>query len=36
MERRDDDFRGELGQKVALFGTVVAVVLAVLLAGLGL
>jgi hypothetical protein len=36
MGRHDEDLKGEVGQTVALFGMVVAVVLAVLLAGLGL
>jgi hypothetical protein len=36
MQRYDQKMRTELGQTVALFGMVVAVVLAVLLAGLGL
>ena len=36
MQRRDDSIRIELGQTVGLFGMVVALVLAVLMAGLGL
>jgi hypothetical protein len=36
MQRHDENLRSELGQTVALFGMVVAVVLTVLLAGLGL
>jgi hypothetical protein len=36
MERREEDLRGELGQTLALFGTVVVIVLTVLLAGFGL
>jgi hypothetical protein len=36
MQRRDEDLRSELGQTLALFGMAVALVLAVLLAGIGL
>jgi hypothetical protein len=36
MQRSDDQLRRELGQTMALFGMAVALVLAVLLAGLGL
>jgi hypothetical protein len=36
MERRCDSSMTELGQTVALLGSVVALVLAVLIAGLGL
>jgi hypothetical protein len=36
MQRSDDPLRRELGQTVTLFGMAVALVLAVLLAGLGL
>jgi hypothetical protein len=36
MQGRDDNLRSELGQTVALFGMVVALILAVLMAGLGL
>jgi hypothetical protein len=36
MRRGDDSLRSELGQTVALFGMVAALVLAVPMAGLGL
>jgi hypothetical protein len=36
MQRHDEDLRSELGQTLALFGMAVALVLAVLLAGIGL
>jgi hypothetical protein len=36
MQRPDGNLRSELGQTLALFGTAVALVLAVLMAGLGL
>lgn len=36
MQRPDGDLRSEVGQTVALFGMAVALVLAVLMAGLGL
>jgi hypothetical protein len=36
MQRHDENLRSELGQTLALFGMAVALVLAVLLAGIGL
>lgn len=36
MQRREEDLRSGLGQTLVLFGTAVALVLAVLLAGIGL
>lgn len=36
MRKREEDLRSELGQSLALFGMAVALVLAVLLAGIGL
>jgi hypothetical protein len=36
MQRHDDELRSELGQTLALFGMAVVLVLAVLLAGIGL
>jgi hypothetical protein len=36
MAKRPDSLRKELGQSIALLGTMVALVFAVLLAGLGL
>lgn len=35
MQRREEDLRSELGQTLALFGMAVALMLAVLLAGIG-
>jgi hypothetical protein len=36
MQRHDENLRSELGQTLALFGMAVALVLTVLLAGIGL
>jgi hypothetical protein len=36
MQRHNQDLKGEMGQTAVLFGTVVALVLAVVMAGLGL
>jgi hypothetical protein len=36
MRKREEDLRSALGQSLALFGMAVALVLAVLLAGIGL
>lgn len=36
MQRREENLRSELGHTLALFGMAVALVLAVLLAGIGL